>query len=725
MKSLFRIAIPLSFIVGGIALWWVNHWIPSNMRHQIKLLKDGTPEEKRDAAKRLKNKGNQAVPYLIKAMETGSREQKKSIASVLATTGVTSIPAVTSMLKHKDWRIREIGVGMLHKLPIQPEPLAQRLNRAFRDENPYVRYTAVRQLTLLRKLNPSVRLEMLKLLREGKKPLKHDTKDGHHHHHAHHNHRHDEKSKTNPSIIRIIEGRLCHTPDDIDREVRLAIVRTLTKLEKDQNVAAQALLGALEDRNPLVQKEAFASLRSMQTKALPGLLRYISKEKAVHRPKAAQLLGHIGAPALSPLKALLFVRKGSSWVYAARALQQMGVIAAPLQKDLCKLWPQQPSKQRKVLAQLFASIGLSSAACIQQRLQHPNPSIRAIAAYSAGLLAKATHSKLPTKLSKLLEVQLNDKSLKAQNEALWALGQWGKRSRSVLTKLYALEKKCKKRDESLPIIVPSSMPSSRPVKPTSNYQPTSTSCVDLLPRVWIQIAPQHPATKKHLEQWLSEKKPTFVRGASLALLHTKKLAGSLPCVLTQQLQHAHPQARKAVVEALAQHSSALSSCLPKLMQALQSKTLAIRLDALHLLTRVGRKSDLSAAIWKQLSQRVHKVKLPEQLATMKVFVMLYAKDHKGSLALGEVFLKHANPKIRIAALKLLARTPKPKPIWVRYVAYQLQDIRWKVRRAAVQTLGAWGTHAKAATESVRARIKDPSFAVSMDAQDALLKIQGK
>ncbi|TNE48189.1 MAG: HEAT repeat domain-containing protein [Deltaproteobacteria bacterium] len=718
MKALFRLMVPTFLLVGAGVLWWNHHYLPQHYQSLVQDLKSTSSKLQDHAHDSLANAGPNAAPYVLQGMETGSQAQKLRLANVLTGWDKASLPWLHKMLDHKDWRIRELGVKAIHKVSMGEEHRAQLLNRSFRDENPYVRYSAVRQLQKLQRLDPSVRLAMLQLLREGNKPLTHD-KDGHHHHgHSHHD------SKHNPSITRIIEGRLCHTPDDVDREVRLAIVRTLPRLVNDHKLAATALLGALEDRDRLVREEAYKHIQKMGAKALSSLVGYLQRDKAPHKPKASSLLVHVGQPALTPLKVLLYLPKRTGWVYAARALQQMGAIASPLQKSLCKLWPTLPPNRLRPMGRVLASMGPSAIPCLLRRMQHPSSTIRAVAAYSAGRLAKSTAAPLPKSLAKRLVQLLQDTSLPPRNESLWALGQWGKRAKDLIASLLSQEKNCSfDHKRTNPSTSPSSLPTTLPS--ASSSTPSRSGCTDLLPRAWVQIAPNNPQVIQTLTRWLQHPSALTVRGAALALLSLKKLPPSLEKPLVQQLQHPHKVARRAVVETLAHHPQALFNHHELLRKALQAKQLDLRLDALALLSRMGRRKSLAHILWQLLSKRVHRATTQEQIAIMKVLTALYPRMHSGSLALGDVFLKHAKPAIRIAALRLLARAPKPKPFWVRYVAYQLQDIRWRVRRAAIQTLGAWGPFAKAAQESVRARIKDPSFAVSMEAQHALLRIKGK
>ncbi len=720
MKALFRFTVPTLLLIGAGILWWNHHYLPQQYQSLVQGLKSTSSKLQNHAHETLVRTGADAAPHILKGMETGSQAQKLRLASVLTGWGKASHPWLNKMLNHKDWRIRELGVKAIHRVPMGEEQRAQLLNRSFRDENPYVRYSAVRQLQKLQRLDPGVRLSMLQLLQEGKKPLTH-AKTGHDH--DHHGHTHKD-SKHNPSITRIIEGRLCHTPDDVDREVRLAIVRTLPRLVNDHNRTATTLLGALEDRDQLVRKEAYENLKRMRAKALPSLMNYLQSDKAPHKPKATSLLSHIGAPALTPLNVLLYLPKRTGWVYAARALQQMGAIASPLQKSLCELWPTLPPNRRRPMARALASMGLSVTSCLLRWMQHSSPTMRAIAAYSAGKLARSTVAPLPKPLAQTLTLLLQDASASARHESLWALGQWGKRASGQIKSLLALATTCPSPTETKgPTSTPSSLPCTLPKNRESRLY--GSGCTDLLPRAWAQIAPSHPFVMQALTRWLQHRSVLKVRGAALALLSLKTLPPSLQRPLLQQLQHPHKEARRAIVEALAHHPRVLQKHVELVIKILQAPSTHVRLDALALLSRVGRHKTLASNLWPLLSKRVHQVATHEQIAIMKVLQTLYPDMHSGSLALGEVFLKHAKPAIRIAALQLIARTPNPKPLWIRYVTYQLQDIRWRVRRAAVQTLGAWGPFAKIAQESVRARIKDPSFAVSMEAQHALLRIQGK
>ncbi len=339
--------------------------------------------------------GLRAAPYLLKGMETGSRPQKKRIARLLLQLGPPAFPWVKKALRHKDWRIRELSLTIVSRLAVPLSEKLPLLEHAFHDKNPYTRYTAVIELSRFGNKASSLLPAMRKLLEEGTHPLPGQSKWGQN---GLHNHTKKDNKDAQPHMLsasdqaggiahiaRIIKGRLCGTPDDVDREARLAIVRSLSHIQTDHKKASDLLLISLDDRNRLVRKETQRLLLHMGPSIAPVLIEYLQRIRSPKRRIVATILGQMGAKTLPGLLPLLKTQTlPSIWFHAAHAIQTMGAKIHPKLPQLCILWPTRPKLQQRKIAEIIGNTGRSGLPCIFNNLKHPAPTVRASAAYAAG-----------------------------------------------------------------------------------------------------------------------------------------------------------------------------------------------------------------------------------------------------------------------------------------------------------------------------------------------------
>ncbi len=185
----------------------------------------------------------------------------------------------------------------------------------------------------------------------------------------------------------------------------------------------------------------------------------------------------------------------------------------------------------------------------------------------------------------------------------------------------------------------------------------------------------------------------------------------------------HTKLRRIAVEVLAKHPLLVTKHLKKLRQILKTHTLPVQLDTLWLLSRLKRRPKLAQSLWPLLQRSLQTSSLQKLKKTLWVLFKMFPRSHKASLEEAVTFLHHPHQDVRSLAIMLFSRYKPLHPKWIDLVIKALHDKQWRVRRAAVTTLGVWGPLAKKAEKEVQARLNDPAYPVSIVAQFSLLSIR--
>jgi HEAT repeat protein len=575
----------------------------------------------------LKRAGEAAVICMLSYLPKGTREQRLITRDLIVNLGERGLDYVRIALKHRDWRVREMAVMALVQLPIAEDRRIAKLQQMLLDDDPFVRYEVIKGLGVFGERSKAVLARMVNLLQEGRAAPKPPPGPGGSLEDVHGpwgawkpseedqtNIKIDDPERSLHSVMRDLRDKISDISDDIDRDVRRAVVQELAKIELDAAVVTRHLLAALKDRDQFVRKDAEHEIRQLSIRAVPTLIAEIQLPTSDQRFIAAELLGDIGQPALSEIAKLLTSLDQTVWRASLRALQRMGSQASALVPLLCNQLSMSSEIQARDLTETLSEIGISAFSCLRQLVAHPQSSFRSIALYGLSRMVSrhTKYANLPliTEIIVFLRRGLEDKDLTVQSEAIWGIGQIGQQIRC---------------DNPLsPKSSGTSLPNSNPASTQGSAQTTAcryaqftmdllpsllvhpcrnlTQCMSILFRTWVNIAPAHPQVIAQLQQLLDRGSDLQRIAVLRTLVQITPLDLALQELALSHFQSDNPKLRMAALDALSAHPHQLRSSLSSLQKLLFSDHVEVQITTVWLIARVGSQAKLGTALIEPLSR---------------------------------------------------------------------------------------------------------------------------
>ncbi|MEP0916204.1 HEAT repeat domain-containing protein [Leptolyngbya sp. DQ-M1] len=223
------------------------------------------------------------------------------------------------------------------------------------------------------------------------------------------------------------------------KEIRLAALAALSKLENPEKSAIPALMIALKDKDADIRigaTQAIGKFGSAAKEAVPDLTAALEDPNRTVRIKAINVIAEIGAdakPAIPALTDALNAPERDMRLAAIVALSKLGADAKSAVPILAQLLADPDAEIRMTTAStLGAFAGEAGAAVPQLRstLQHPDRKTRLFAALALGRIGAAASAAVPE-----LTYLLKDLDKDVRSSAATALGRIGTNARSTLPKL--------------------------------------------------------------------------------------------------------------------------------------------------------------------------------------------------------------------------------------------------------------------------------------------------
>lgn len=245
---------------------------------------------------------------------------------------------------------------------------------------------------------------------------------------------------------------LVDTLGSSSKEIRLAALAALSKLEEPGNSAIPALITALTDKDSdirIAAAQAIGKLGNAAKEAVPGLTVALEDPNRIVQLKAINALAEIGTdakPAIPALTDMVNAPAKDVRVAAIVALSKLGSDAKSVVPLLAQLLTEPDADIRMTTASALGTFaGEANLAVPQLRiaLQHPDRKTRSLAALALGRIGAEAAAAVPE-----LTHSLKDLDKDVRSSAATALGRIGLEARSALPTLVNVLK-----DENLDVRV--------------------------------------------------------------------------------------------------------------------------------------------------------------------------------------------------------------------------------------------------------------------------------
>ena len=381
-----------------------------------------------------------AIPELINDLREMRRRNVNAkwyrSAYALGQIGEAAVEPILEACDHSRPSVRAGAAKAMEWIPEASAQLAPVLIKLLEDEDEAVREIAAESLSLLPE-------PALKLLQE----------TIHHESAATRKMTYIALGKAGLRAKRTSQSLLQRIEKEADPELLAIGIDALAKMEVKDRAFFTFLSNHFEhEETQLQQSVANAMLSLPPAEIVPMLISFLESKNESVQIRAANLLGHIGSPAVSALKPLINVVENSNARNSPadafkRALVSIGPMGIPVLLEYIalvesgsdSLWPVdllaeygmvgvsnlekaiEVNNPRQILAVMEAFAAMGTAAIdaeesIVRMAQHASPSIRAAAAQSLASIGIK-----PAELSSLIEPLLNDKNLTVRQSAVASL----------------------------------------------------------------------------------------------------------------------------------------------------------------------------------------------------------------------------------------------------------------------------------------------------------------
>ncbi len=503
---------------------------PAAVPSLIEVLKSGDPGSRAAAARAVGGIGSgakDAVPGLIANLRRASPDETREIAEALAAIGGASLAPLATALGDADAATRAGAALALAQCGPAAHSLAPRVAEiAAKEQNPAARvalFSAIAKVGVEPARGVPILLAGLK-----------DADDAVRH------------GATNAIYVyRTAQAPLIAALTTLLRDPNPAVseraAALLGRFGAAANPAVDTLLEVARRRNP-VPPVYYEALASFGAGAIPGILRAVAQEDAdaITRDHwSVRCLPAIGGAAVTPLAGALRDGKVSIRLLAARALGELGPVAAPVFAELnVATEDADPRVRAAALGALVATRAQTGAAVakVGAGLKDPSPAVRVAAAQLVGILGMRARSAAPA----LLEA-LGDRDDAVRAAAVEALSAIGSDAEPAVPRLLA--------------VLPSSDAATR-AKILAVFAGIGPRAREVLPEVGKQL--QNP--------------DAAVRAAALrALGKIDDPAARLP-VMRRALDDPDPAVRRAAADELGTLGAAASEAADRLTALLSSAT---------------------------------------------------------------------------------------------------------------------------------------------------------
>ncbi|HAQ97726.1 MAG TPA: hypothetical protein DCR61_00080, partial [Verrucomicrobiales bacterium] len=381
-----------------------------------------------------------AIPELINDLREMRRRNVNAkwyrSAYALGQIGEAAVEPILEACDHSRPSVRAGAAKAMEWIPEASAQLAPVLIKLLEDEDEAVREIAAESLSLLPE-------PALKLLQE----------TIHHESAATRKMTYIALGKAGLRAKRTSQSLLQRIEKEADPELLAIGIDALAKMEVKDRAFFTFLSNHFEhEETQLQQSVANAMLSLPPAEIVPMLISFLESKNESVQIRAANLLGHIGSPAVPALKPLINVVENSNARNSPadafkRALVSIGPMGIPVLLEYIalvesgsdSLWPVdllaeygmvgvsnlekaiEVNNPRQILAVMEAFAAMGTAAIdaeesIVRMAQHASPSIRAAAAQSLASIGIK-----PAELSSLIEPLLNDKNLTVRQSAVASL----------------------------------------------------------------------------------------------------------------------------------------------------------------------------------------------------------------------------------------------------------------------------------------------------------------
>ncbi len=341
-----------------LVLGYVNHEPTEDgwpLRHWVRLLSDGDPQQREQAAKTLGRLGD-AEPEVLAALRAALDDDhalvRRSAAEALGRLGPaarSAAPALVKTLKDPDAYVRRRAARALGRVDPEPAEVLPALLTAARGEADMA--TRIAAITSLGRLGPAGAAAVPVLVQI---MLEKPSRNG-------------DVSEAARDALRHIGAAAVPTLIEVCRQgtpsARAAVARALRDMGEPARPAIAALRMLLQDESQIVQVDAAAALGALEGRVdetLPFLVTVVRTGNTEAKAEAMVVLGELGpqaAPAVGAITACLSDQHEALRGTAVHTLAKFGAAARPAIPALEAVARDDPHPElRRAAAEALAAI---------------------------------------------------------------------------------------------------------------------------------------------------------------------------------------------------------------------------------------------------------------------------------------------------------------------------------------------------------------------------------